>query len=46
MSQSHGYSTRSRSSEETTNGDTSANCNFVEEISILRIDLVGNVHDL
>ena len=45
MSQSHGYPTR-RSSEVTTNGDTSTNCNFAEEISKLRIDLVGNFHDL
>ena len=46
MSQSHGYPTRSRTSEETTNTDTSTNCNFAEEISKLRIDLVGNFHDL
>ena len=46
MSQSHGYPTRSRTSEETTNTDTSTNCNFDEEISKLRIDLVGNFHDL
>ena len=44
--QSHGYPTRSRTSEETTNTDTSTNCNFAEEISKLRIDLVGNFHDL
>ena len=44
MSQSHGYPTRSRTSEETTNTDTSTNCNFAEEISKLRIDLVGNFH--
>ena len=46
MPQSHGYPTRSRTSEETTNTDTSTNCNFAEEISKLRIDLVGNFHDL
>ena len=46
MSQSHGYPTRSRTSEETANTDTSTNCNFAEEISKLRIDLVGNFHDL
>ena len=46
MSQSHGYPTRSRTSEETTNTDTSTKCNFAEEISKLRIDLVGNFHDL
>ena len=46
MSQSHGYPTRSRTSEETTNTDTSTNCNFAEEISKLWIDLVGNFHDL
>ena len=46
MSQSHGYPTRSRTSEETTNTDTSTNCNFAEKISKLRIDLVGNFLDL
>ena len=46
MSQSHGYPTRSRTSEKTANTDTSTNCNFAEEISKLRIDLVGNFHDL
>ena len=46
MSQSHGYPTRSRTSEETTNTDASTNCNFVEELSKLWIDLVGNLHDL
>ena len=46
MSQSHGYPTRSRTSEETTNTDTSTSCNFAEEIPKLRIDLVGNFHDL
>ena len=46
MSQSHGYPTRSRTSEETTNTDTSTNCNFAEEMPKLRIDLVGNFHDL
>ena len=46
MSQSHGYPTRSRTSEETTNTDTSTNCNFAEEISKLWIDLVENFHDL
>ena len=46
MSQLHGYPTSSRTSEETTNIDTSTNCNFAEDISKLRNDLVGNVHDL
>ena len=46
MSQLLGYPTRSRTSEETTNTDTSTNCNFAEEISKLRNDLVGNFHDL
>ena len=46
MSQSHGYPTRSRTLEETTNTDASTNCNFVEELSKLWIDLVGNLHDL
>ena len=46
MSQFHGYPTRSRTSEETTNTDTSTNCNFAEEILKLRIDLVWNFHDL
>ena len=46
MSQSHLYPTRSRTYEETINADTSTNCNFTEEISKLRIDLVGNFHDL
>ena len=46
MSQSHGYPTRSRTSEETTNTDTSTNRTFAEEISKLRTDLVGNFHDL
>ena len=46
MSQSHGYPTRNRTSEETTNTDTSTSCNFAEEISKLRIDLVGYFHDL
>ena len=46
MSQSHGYLTRGRTSEETTNTDTSTNCNFAEEIQKLRIDLVGNFYDL
>ena len=46
MSQSHRYPTRNRTSEETANTDTSTNCNFAEEISKLRIDLVGNFHDL
>ena len=31
---------------ETTNTDTSSNCNFGEEISKLHNDLVGNFHDL
>ena len=46
MSQSHGYPTRSRTSEETTNTGTSTSCNFTELISKLRIDLVVNFHDL
>ena len=46
MYQSQGYSTRSRTSKVTTNTDTSTNCNFAEEISKLRIDLVGNFRDL
>ena len=46
MSQLHGYSTRSRTSEETTNTDTSTNWNFAEGISKLRNDLVGNFDDL
>ena len=46
MSQLHGYSTRSRTLEETTNKDTSTNWNFAEEISKLRNDLVGNFDDL
>ena len=46
MSQLHGYPTRSKTSEETTNTDTSTNCNFVQEISKLRNDLAGNFHDL
>ena len=46
MSQLHGYLTRSRTSEEITNTDTSTNCIFAEEISKLRNDLVGNFHDL
>ena len=44
MSQLHGYPTRSKTSEETTN--TNTNCNFVQEISKLRNDLAGNFHDL
>ena len=46
MSQLHGYSTRSRTSEETTNTDTSTNWNFADGISKLRNDLVGNFDDL
>ena len=46
MSQLHGYPARSRTSEETTNTDTSTNCSFAEEISKLRNDLVGNFHNL
>ena len=42
MSQLHGYPTRSRTSEEATNTDTSTNWNFTEVISKLRNDLVGN----
>ena len=40
MSQSHGYPTSSRTSEETTNTGTSTNCNSAEEILKLWIDLV------
>ena len=46
MSQSHGYPTRNRTSGETTNTDTSTNCNFAQDISKLRIDLIGNFQDL
>ena len=46
MSQLHGYPTCSRTSEETTNTDTSTNWNFAEEISKLRNDLVENFDDL
>ena len=46
MSQLHGYPTRSRTSEEATNTDTSTNWNFAEEISKLRNDLVGNSYNL
>ena len=46
MSQLYGYPTRSKTLEETTNTDTSTNCNFVQEISKLRNDLAGNFHDL
>ena len=46
MSQLHGYLTRSKTSEEATCTNTSTNCNFAEEISKLRNDLVGNFHDL
>ena len=46
MFQLHWYPTRSRKLEETTNTDTSTNCNFAEEISKLRNNLVGNFHDL
>ena len=46
MSQLHGYPNRSKTSEETTNTDTSTYYNFGEEISKLRNDLVGNFHDL
>ena len=42
MSQLHGYPTRSRTSEEATNTDTSTNWNITEVISKLRNDLVGN----
>ena len=41
MSQLHGYPTRSRTSEETTNTDTSTNWNLLK-----RLDLVGNFDDL
>ena len=46
MSQLHGYPTRSKTLEEATNTDTSTNCNFAEEISKLRNNVVGNFHDL
>ena len=46
MYQLHGYPTRSKTSEQTTNTDTSANYNFAEEISKLRNDLIGNFHYL
>ena len=46
MSQLHGYPTRSKTSEGTTNTDTNTNCSFAEETSKLRNDLVGNFHDL
>ena len=38
MSELHGYPTRSRTLEKTTNTDISTNCNFAEEISKLRND--------
>ena len=40
MSQLHGYPTRSK------NTDTSTNCNFAEQISKPRNDLVRNFNDL
>ena len=46
MSQLHGYPTRSKTSEGTTNTDTNTNCSFAEETSKLRNDLVGNFYDL
>ena len=46
MSQLHGYPTRGKMSEETTDTDTSSNCNFAVEISKLCNELVGNFHDL
>ena len=46
MSQLQGYPSRSKTSEETTNTDTSTNWNFAGEISKLRNSLVGNFHDL
>ena len=46
MYQFHGYPTRSTMSEDSTNTNTSTNCNFAEDISKLRINLVGNFHDL
>ena len=46
MSQLHGYPTPGRTSEETTNTDTSTNYSFAEEISKLRNYLVGNFHNL
>ena len=46
MSQLHGYPTGSNMSEETTNTDTSTNCNLAEEISKLWKDLVANFNDL
>ena len=45
MSQLHGYATLRKTFEETTNTDTSSSCNFAEEISKLRNDLVGIFHD-
>ena len=42
MSQLHGYPTLSKTMEETTNTDTSTNCNFDEEMSKLCNNLVGN----
>ena len=45
MSQFHGYPTRSKISEKTKNLNTCPSCNFVEEISKLCYDLVGNFHD-
>ena len=46
MYQFHGYPTRSTTSKDSTNTNTSPNCNFAEDISKLRINLVGNFHDL
>ena len=40
------HDTLSEKLEETTNADSSSNCNFAEEISKLRNELVGNFHDL
>ena len=46
MSQLHGYPTGSKMLEETTNTDTSNNCNLAEEIWKLWKDLVANFNDL
>ena len=46
MSQLYGYPTGSKMLEETTNTDTSTNCNLAEEISKLWKDLVANFNDL
>lgn len=46
MSQLHGYPTCNKTSEGTRNTDTSTNCNFAEQISKPRNDLVRNFNDL